>query len=339
MRYCAGAGSDLLANNSFNLVVLDEATQCTEPESLVPLMRCKPEGQVILLGDHQQLPPTVLSPLAQNELSITIFERLIRLFREGSANVDLKNMFSTMLDIQYRMHPIIAEWPSNIFYDGRIRTGIKLNTRFPPSGFPWPTLPNSVLENLEVTDNRLTKSALCFVDVKSGFDESRGKSKANESEVHIVASIVQSLLYYDPTSEDKVSLRELGIITPYQGQVRALETMIWEMGVKIKSHTDEDLEDGTTGDGIEIKSVDGFQGREKDVIIFSAVRSNEGGNVGFLSDFRRLNVAMTRARRGFIVVGSSATLRSDPYWCSWIEYVRNLGLIYDSSQLFNSPTQ
>ena len=104
----------------------------------------------------------------------------------------------------------------------------------------------------------------------------------------------------------EITKKDIGIITPYAGQVRA-----------IRNSMSEKLDD------VEVKTVDGYQGREKEVIIFSCVRSNTEQNIGFLSEMRRLNVALTRAKRGLIVVGDPATLRSDKNWRAWLEYVRD----------------
>ena len=104
----------------------------------------------------------------------------------------------------------------------------------------------------------------------------------------------------------EITKKDIGIITPYAGQVRA-----------IRNSMNEKLDD------VEVKTVDGYQGREKEVIIFSCVRSNPEQNVGFLSEKRRLNVALTRAKRGLIVIGDPATLRGDDNWRAWLEYVRD----------------
>ena len=104
----------------------------------------------------------------------------------------------------------------------------------------------------------------------------------------------------------ELTQKDIGIITPYAGQVRA-----------IRNSMSERLDD------VEVRTVDGYQGREKEVIIFSCVRSNPEKNVGFLSESRRLNVALTRAKRGLIVIGDPDTLRSDKNWKAWLDYIRN----------------
>ena len=106
--------------------------------------------------------------------------------------------------------------------------------------------------------------------------------------------------------EGGLDLKDIGIVTPYAGQVRAIRDLL-----------PESLQE------VEVRTIDGYQGREKDVIIFSCVRSNSDGNIGFLSDRRRLNVALTRAKRGLVVIGNSDTLRHDDNWGAWIEHVRS----------------
>ena len=127
-----------------------------------------------------------------------------------------------------------------------------------------------------------------------------GASKENPSEAAWVVKILS-----DFVEAGSLEIQDIGIVTPYAGQVRAIRDMIPE-----------------SMQSVEVRTVDGYQGREKDLIIFSCVRSNKDGNVGFLSDRRRLNVALTRARRGLVVLGNPETLRHDQNWRSWLEYVR-----------------
>ena len=110
---------------------------------------------------------------------------------------------------------------------------------------------------------------------------------------------------------------DIGVITPYNGQVRVLSDLFEQAGGRGQ---------GERYSGLEIKSVDGYQGREKEVIVFSTVRANEHGEVGFLSDKRRLNVALTRAKRGLVIIGNPNTLRHNKTWNSWLDWVaeRNL---------------
>jgi len=271
---CIGSGHDLLDGRRFSRVLIDEATQATEPASLVPLVRGS--RQIVLIGDHKQLPPTVISKRAEDGgLSRSLFERLIDMGIEPK-----------LLTTQYRMHPSISEFPNTHFYQGLLEDGVSPDQRPAPMGMLWPDW----------------ESPMAFVPVDG--DEllsPDGASKENPAEASWAVKILIGLV-----EGGEVDLSDIGIVTPYAGQVRAIRDMIPE---SLQS--------------VEVRTVDGYQGREKDVIIFSCVRSNKDGNVGFLSDPRRLNVALTRSRRGLVVVGDPETLRSDENWRSWIEHIRS----------------
>ena len=275
-----GCGHRLLESRRFPVVLMDEATQATEPSALVPLVKgCR---QLVLVGDHQQLPPTVLSRDAEKGgLNRSLFDRLIAC-----------GLTSTMLTTQYRMHPIMREFPSARFYDNRLEDGCTPEQRPPPAGFLWPDWDRP----------------MAFVPV-SGVEETdeEGKSRSNRDEAALVLTIVNDLLM-----AGDVEPEDIGVVTPYNGQVRALTNLFDQAGGR---------EPGQPYAGLEIKSVDGYQGREKDIIVFSTVRANDEGEVGFLADYRRLNVAITRAKRGLVILGHPATLRHDPTWRSYLDWV------------------
>jgi regulator of nonsense transcripts 1 len=194
-----------------------------------------------------------------------------------------------MLTTQYRMHPAISEFPNSRFYDNRLEDGINESDRPTPMGLIWP--------DWDVP--------IAFLPVEGGEVLSPdGASKENPTEASWVVSLLLGLLDAGDLGEG-----EIGIITPYAGQVRA-----------IRDHMPENLQ------SVEVRTVDGYQGREKEVIVFSCVRSNKDGNVGFLSDARRLNVALTRAKRGLIVVGDPDTLRYDDNWGAWLNHIRSRNL-------------
>jgi len=274
---CIGVGHQLLDGRRFSRVLLDEATQATEPASLVPLVRGA--RQIVLVGDHRQLPPTVISRRAENGgLRRSLFERLVAMGIEPM-----------LLDTQYRMHPAISDFPNRTFYDGRLVDGITAADRPNPAGLLW--------NDWEVP--------MAFLPVNG--DEllsPDGASKENPAEAGWVTKILENLLQAGDLEE-----ADIGIITPYAGQVRAIRDALPERN-----------------DSVEVHTVDGYQGREKEVIIFSCVRSNSDGTVGFLSDERRLNVALTRAKRGLIVIGDPDTLRNDETWASWLDYIRGRNL-------------
>ena len=280
-----GSGHKLLGNRRFPVILMDEATQASEPSALVPITRgCR---QLILVGDHKQLPPTVISREAERGgLGRSLFDRLIKC-----------GMPTHMLTTQYRMHPTIREFPSARFYDNKLEDGCTPAERPPAAGFLWPDWDKPV----------------AFVPIE-GFEveDEEGKSKSNIDEAAKVVSIVNDLL-----AAGDITTQDIGVISPYNGQVRLLTDLFYQAG---------GFEDGEPYHGLEIKSVDGYQGREKEIIIFSAVRANAAGEIGFLSDKRRLNVAITRARRGLIVLGNPTTLRHDGTWRSYLDWAEEHNL-------------
>ncbi|MEJ6563114.1 MAG: AAA domain-containing protein [Euryarchaeota archaeon] len=280
-----GVGHNLLRDRRFPVVLMDEATQASEPSALVPITRgCR---QLVLVGDHKQLPPTVISKAAQaGGLGQSLFERLTE------CGVD-----THMLTTQYRMHPTIREYPSARFYDDRLDDGCTPAERPPAAGFLWPDWDHPV----------------AFVPVEgSEIVDDEGSSKSNLDEAAKVLSIVSGLL-----SAGDLTPADIGVITPYRGQVSLLNDLFEQAGGR---------EEHGPFAGLEIKSVDGYQGREKEIIVFSAVRANDQGEVGFLRDQRRLNVAITRARRGLIVLGHPKTLRQDGTWRAWLDWAEERGL-------------
>lgn len=282
---CSGAGSDMLERNAFPCVLLDEASQATEPSSVVPL--CKGARVVALVGDHRQLPPTIVCREAEAAgLGTSLFDRLVHLGVEP-----------LMLDTQYRMHPALAHFPSQAFYGGRLASGVGAAARVPPRGFPWPH----------------ASVGLAFVAAE-GFERSEGTSHSNAAEAEVVAQVVRGFL-----QSGELRLEQIGIVTPYASQVRLLRRIL---NVPRRAPAD--------GSGVlEVSSVDGFQGREKEVIVFSAVRANAGGAVGFLGDPRRLNVMLTRAKRGLVVVGHHRTLSAESqFWQPWLRWAEGAGLVH-----------
>jgi predicted DNA helicase len=283
------AGSELLQNRDFDLVVIDEATQATEPSCLIPITHGK---KVVMAGDHRQLPPTVKNlKAAENGLEDTLFERLAELHPE------IKNM----LKIQYRMHEKIMSFSNEEFYDGILSADESVRER---------TLENFQLD-INVFDNEMTPildphEPVVFVDTAGRDAAERTKqgstSKENPEEALLVTQITDNLLQSGMQPED------IAVISPYKDQVDLLERKI-------------DTEN------LEIKSVDGFQGREKEVVIISLTRSNKKKNIGFLEDVRRLNVSLTRAKRKLVVVGDSSTIRSHEIYDHFVDYVTENGRV------------
>lgn len=303
---CIYAGDPMLRGTYFPVVIIDECTQATEPAALVPIVAGGAQ-QVILVGDHHQLPPTVKSEeAAKGGLADSLFSRLIK-----EAKLDV-----FLLNTQYRMHPMISNFPSSHFYGGKLLNGVTADARPLVPGFEWPN------GNLP----------LAFLNMPGSGEERGGisgesKSWVNKTEAVHLADVVQHLL-----QTHKVHPKSIGIITPYSAQVKLIFEYL-NQALRDYRYQGEDMADdenmvdyrGHGIMGITISSVDGFQGREKDIILFSAVRSNALKRLGFLKDWRRLNVALTRAKRGVIVFGDAEVLSADEHWAAWVEWTKSVG--------------
>ena len=261
-----GIESRALEGRRFSLAVVDEATQAVEPAAYLALLRAE---RAVLAGDHLQLPPTVLSPDAQ-ELSISLFERLA--LAHPAAMVTLLT--------QHRMNEQIMRYPSDALYGGRLRA------------------------HPAVAHHAIDAAPLELIDTAGrGFEEETPEdsdSKMNTGEAELVAAEVRKLLAV-------LSARDVAVISPYDGQVQKLRQLLHGL------------------DELEIDTVDGFQGREKEAVVVSLVRSNPDGDLGFVADIRRINVALTRARKKLIVVGDSATIARHPFHEGFVRYAEAIG--------------
>ncbi|KAI7697560.1 hypothetical protein SSS_03029 [Sarcoptes scabiei] len=300
---CVGAGDPRLSRFKFHSMLIDESMQATEPECMVPVVLGA--KQLVLVGDHCQLGPVVMcKKAAQAGLARSLFERLVVL-----------GIRPIRLEVQYRMHPALSEFPSNLFYEGSLQNGVQGTDRqLKNIEFPWP-IPDKPM----------------FFHCCQGQEEiaGSGTSYLNRTEAAFVEKIITKFL--------KSGLRpeQLGVITPYEGQRSFLVQYINHNG---SFHTKLYQE-------IEVASVDAFQGREKDIIIFSCVRSNEHQGIGFLNDPRRLNVALTRARYGIILVGNPKVLSKQPIWNHLLHFYKDsrvlvegpLNNLKESLIQFNKP--
>lgn len=283
----ASAADPIFRKRAFDLLVMDEATQSTEPSSWIPILRAK---KVILAGDHFQLPPTVLSKKAEElGLGVTLFERLHDLLEER---------FKTLLKIQYRMHEKIMNFSSREFYGGELIADDSVKS-------------HSLADLPHVKRAKESEEVFVYLDTAGrGFEEKLepgSESRYNMEEAALVLDQLQKLLALGVRPE------EIAIISPYSAQVRLLTSKMPASPA------------GGPDARIEVDSVDGFQGREKEAVILSLVRSNVEGEMGFLVDTRRMNVAMTRARRKLIVIGDSATLSNIPFYRDFIQYAESIG--------------
>ncbi|KAJ0427073.1 P-loop containing nucleoside triphosphate hydrolase protein [Aspergillus carlsbadensis] len=312
-----GAGGHQLKNQKFDVVIIDEASQALEAQCWISLLSAP---KVVLAGDHLQLPPTVKSALQTSEspvegtdkaeagsdtLEETLFDRLLLIHGPG-----IKRMLTT----QYRMHENIMRFPSNELYESKLIAAENVKARL------LKDLPYEVKE----TDD--TKEAVVFWDTQGGdFAEKvedediakkealLGESKSNEMEALVVSRHVDNLVQAGVRPED------IAVITPYNGQLAILSQMLREKYF-----------------GLELGSVDGFQGREKEAVVVSLVRSNSEQEVGFLGEKRRLNVAMTRPKRHLCVCGDSETIsKGSSFLKRWMTHLEeNADLRYpDAGEL------
>ncbi|KAF7307726.1 hypothetical protein MKEN_01132700 [Mycena kentingensis (nom. inval.)] len=286
---CITSVSSSLSVVDFPIVFLDEASMSTEPASLIPIM--KGSRHLALIGDHKQLPPIITSPEAKElGLGRSLFERL----------TDEGRVPSIMLDTQYRMHPGISLFPSSEFYnfllqDGTVDAGGQISPRLLP--------PNSIHLKEDANGKR---PAVIFLDHNGG-EAMKDKSRVNHHEAAIVMGVVEDLLLNNPNLTGK----DIGVIAPYVAQISLITRML-NTNPKWRERFARVLGEQRAMQlaQIEVKTVDGFEGREKEVILFSTVRNNAGGHIGFLADKRRLNVGLTRAKRGLFV--SRVLLRRRP---------------------------
>ena len=283
---CIAAGDTRLKKLRFHSVLIDESTQATEPECIVPIVLGA--KQLILVGDHKQLPPVVLCREAgEGGLSQSLFERLINL-----------GVTPQRLQIQYRMHPCLSEFSSKKFYEDSLENGVTaLDRKMKEIDFPWPQPDKPMFFYCCEGQEELTGSGISFL---------------NRKEASIVAQITTRFLNCGLKPE------QIGVITPYEGQrVYITQFLKYKSKGSSKAKLNKD---------IEVASIDAFQGREKDIIIFSSVRSNKRQSIGFLCDERRLNVGLTRARFGLIVVGNPKTVSKNSTW-------KDLLILYQNNQV------
>ena len=292
---CSTSWDSRIKNLNFPFVVIDEATQCCELESMIPIVHgC---SHLTLIGDQKQLGPVVLHPQAkQVGMNITLFERLIKLYPD----------LLSMLTIQYRMHPEIVKFPSMQFYDDKIQNDLdlinkrKLDEEFNKK-FNWPKKNIPVIFLHHEGEEKLSKT----------------NSKYNEDEAKLVVLYLEKLLKLG------IDIKDIGVITPYNAQIDKIKSILIKNNIPNRNN-------------LKISSVDGFQGGERKFIILSNVRSNKDNNIGFLGDYRRLNVSITRAINGMIVIGNAICLyQQKSVFRNYINYYLKNNLIYSPKIIEN----
>ncbi|CAN6926587.1 unnamed protein product [Brassica oleracea] len=278
---------------SVELLVVDEAAQLKECESAAAL-QLQGLHHAVLIGDELQLPAMVQSEVCEKaKFGRSLFERLVLLGHNKH-----------LLDVQYRMHPSISLFPNIEFYDGKISDAANVKE----SNYQKRFLEGSMF------------GSFSFINVGLGKEEfGDGHSPKNIVEVAVISDIISKLFKVSCETKTKMSV---GVISPYKGQIRAIQE---RAGDKYTSLLGDELFT------LNVRSVDGFQGGEEDVIIISTVRSNGSGKVGFLSNRQRANVALTRARHCLWVIGNETTLAlSDSIWTKLKRDSKRRGCFYDA---------
>ncbi|XP_009341860.2 uncharacterized protein LOC103933883 [Pyrus x bretschneideri] len=277
--FCTASTSAKLPNalpmRPLELLVVDEAAQLKECESAIPL-QLSGIRHAILIGDERQLPAMVKSERAKvAEFGRSLFERMTKLGHRKH-----------LLNIQYRMHPSISLFPNMEFYNNEILDGPNVTERSYQRCF----LKGKMYQSYS------------FINIANGKEEfDHGHSQKNMVEVAVVSEIVARLYQEFIGTKKKVSI---GVISPYKAQVYAIQEGVKKYSKKCNPQF-----------SVSVRSVDGFQGGEEDVIIISTVRCNVKGAIGFLSNCQRANVALTRARYCLWILGNASTLvNSDSIW-------------------------
>ena len=306
-----GSAHHLLEGMKFGTLFIDEAAQALEAACWIPMKRA---SRVILAGDHCQLPPTVKSIAALRAgLGKTLMERI----------AENKPEVVTLLKIQYRMNDEIMRFSSDWFYEGKVESAPQIKYRSVLDyDHPITWIDTSNEEN-QITiegedapeDSASTASSVSAANQNSDLNfkeqfvgESFGRINKAEAEL----TLLTLAEYFTKISKRRVLEEriDVGIISPYRAQVQYLKKLIkkYEFFKPYRRL-------------ISVNTVDGFQGQERDVILISLVRSNDEGQIGFLKDLRRMNVAMTRARMKLIILGNKDTMTKHPFYKKLWEYV------------------
>ena len=306
-----GSAHHLLEGMKFGTLFIDEAAQALEAACWIPMRRA---SRVILAGDHCQLPPTVKSIAALRAgLGKTLMERI----------AENKPEVVTLLKIQYRMNDEIMRFSSDWFYGGKVESAPQIKYRSVLDyDHPITWIDTSNEEN-QITiegedapeDSTSTSSSVSAANQNSDLNfkeqfvgESFGRINKAEAEL----TLLTLAEYFTKIGKQRVLSEsiDVGIISPYRAQVQYLKKLIkkYEFFKPYRRL-------------ISVNTVDGFQGQERDVILISLVRSNDEGQIGFLKDLRRMNVAMTRARMKLIILGNKDTMTKHPFYKKLWEYV------------------
>ena len=291
-----GSANKLLVRHKFSTLFIDEAAQALEPACWIAIRRA---SRVILAGDHQQLPPTIKCYEAMKQgLDKTLMERIV----ENQPDA------VTLLKVQYRMNDDIMKFSSDWFYHGEVQSDASVKHRS-VLDYEHPIQWIDGNEMLQQVNEELKEEEKLNIDFTEQFiGENHGR--INKAEAELVLSTLNNYINKIGRERFLAERLDVGIISPYKVQTQYLRQQIRKRE-----------EFRPFRQVISVNTVDGFQGQERDIIIISLVRSNENGQIGFLSDLRRMNVAMTRARMKLIIFGDKATLQHHAFYRKLIQYV------------------
>ncbi len=324
-----GSASRLLDGMKFSTLFIDEAAQALEAACWIPMRRA---GRVILAGDHCQLPPTVKSVEAmRGGLGYSLMERIAADHPETV----------TLLTTQYRMHEDIMRFPNEWFYHGRIKAAPEVRWR----GILDLDTPVEWIDTSEMTAASATSAPANGTEAASAPSAERRVTAADSSDGAFREALTgqsfgrinrdEAILTLQTLGEYLIRIGsrrileekvDVGIISPYRAQVQYLRSLIRRVPFfKPFRHL------------ISVNTVDGFQGQERDVIIVSLVRSNDAGDIGFLRDLRRMNVAITRARMKLLIIGNADTLRRHRFYRRLHDYIIALHDRSNATTMYEKP--
>ena len=286
-----GAGNKLLDGHKFGTLFIDEAAQALEAACWIPIRRA---SRVIFAGDHCQLPPTVKSLEAlKGGLGTTLMERI----------VNNKPECVSLLEVQYRMNDEIMQFSSDYFYHGKMRSAPEVAHRVIHEGdAPILWFDTSAINLGEDEQDNFREQ---FIGETFG--------RVNKGEAGLTLSLLQ--IYFQRVGKQYIldNRIDVGIISPYRAQVQYIKRLIRKRAFfKPFRHL------------ITVNTVDGFQGQERDVILISLVRANDMGQIGFLRDLRRMNVAITRARMKLFILGDAPTMTRHPFYRRLFNYIQRV---------------
>ena len=272
-----------LAKKRFNTLFFDEASQALEAISWIPLLKC---NRVIFSGDHFQLPPVVKSAKAKQEgLDKTMLDRCTKI-----------DAISTLLNRQYRMHQHIMQFSNAYFYNNELEADATVKDTLLSL--------NEDIDILHIPVELIDTAGCSFDEVQNP----ETLSLSNKGEADLVFKHLELLLQQYQHAGETTKL-DIGIISPYKEQRELLKESLQNF----------DYSEYLVNE-LDVKTIDGFQGEERDVIYISLVRSNPNSEIGFLSDIRRMNVALTRAKKKLVVIMDTATIGNHPFYKKFIEY-------------------